>query len=97
MGSRGHLEDVPDDLRLGSSQESMRVIITKRIWNLKRPPLVARENPQSMMTTTHTNTFDLKVILSIKNRRTKIDQRLWEWPTNIWPNLRFTPWTRTNP
>jgi hypothetical protein len=32
-----------------------------------------------------------------KITRTKMQQKLKEWPINKWPNLKPILWTRTNP
>jgi hypothetical protein len=42
-------------------------------------------------------TFDSKFVLPTRCAGTKMEQRLREWPTNDWPNLRPIPWASTSP
>lgn len=36
-------------------------------------------------------------VLPIRSAGTKMEQRLREWSTNYWPNLRPNTWTSNNP
>jgi hypothetical protein len=42
-------------------------------------------------------TFDPKFALPTICAGIKMEQRLREWSTNDWCNLRTTPWERSNP
>ena len=57
------------------------------IWNLKRPPLVARQDPQWRNKDTNplTKLFNTKFVLSKRNAGTKMKQTLKVWLNN-WPS-----------
>lgn len=49
VGVGEHLEYMPETWNMGGSQESVGVTLAEtvvRIWNLKKPPPVARQEPQ---------------------------------------------------
>lgn len=67
MGA-GHLENETETWERGGTQESigvtLSVITTSGLWNLKRPPLVTKQEPKCRYSHTNTSTNLLTKILS---------------------------------
>ena len=66
----GHLKDMPETWDKGSFPESMGMLrlTAVGIWDLKRPPLVARQEPQWKNRDTNSpTTFNPKFILPTRN------------------------------
>ena len=75
----------------GGAQESIGVTLAviQSLRNLKRIPPVAWQEPTKLSTQ---NVSCLQEI-----QKSRIDQRLREWPSKNLPNLRPIPWASTNP
>ena len=80
----------------GSMWVALAKILNSREMDLKRPPPVVRQGPQWVYQPTFKN-FDPELSLSERNTGTKMEQRLKEWWTRDWPNLRSIPWAGTKP
>jgi hypothetical protein len=56
------------------------------VWILKWPlPIARQETSGRIRTATHPQKLQLKMYPAYKMCREKLEQRLWEWPTNDYP------------
>ena len=93
IGGRWHLRGFPETWDGKGSQESMGVALpeTYRSGDME-------DEEATSCSLTGTSKF---LTLNLSNLQEMqgwgMEQRLREWPTNKWPNLRPIPWASINP